>query len=672
MHNFTYRSLLFTTAFCITFSSMAQTDTSRKVYDLGRIQLDRSFTQAITIKGEDLEKMPFSNLTEVINAWLYGVYTNSNTLVYVVDGNFINDPNTYAIHEIEEVTLIQNASAVVAGAGGQRQLILITTRKSGKEKYGLTIAAQSALVKLYPTVSPSNTSSESGFYHQYHIKAYVNSWNISFGASVNYQRDITPDYKQDLIETNTQDKIDRLRLHAWFVARLGKVHELTLLLNGAQQVYDAEYAAQLSQQSVSRVIRGNNDLPINPSLRFRSSITPGLSNDLNVSYLSGKVEDFFDQINSNNTESYNSHYLQNVKTSSLLARDRLSYHTTYKNVQFSPAVTLMYRTQHFTFDNYSITTYTTQPPYILIYHYKTKAHSYSIVPSMGIDYKKIFHVEGGVAFNFSDFNDTKVNNGLPFVSASVNILQPEKTATSLQLYGSFARTSYVGDKAYYMFSLTVYNDNISGLSSTTDPGISDYQQNWQSGLQLGFLRKRITVDYTFERRNFNSMIQIPEIPSSGVNYVFSEIASRAHRVRMAAQVFHEGNFKWHTAFTSAVIKNRSLIPVNHYYYQGSYGDFNSDRTSFTGGWVNKISYKQFAAGLSLVYYTGWQYSAGSLSTQREDALEVQNAYISYTINAVKGIKNIELFADVRGISKHVTYIINDIKNYYSLGGKITM
>jgi hypothetical protein len=49
----------------------AQVDTTH--FDLGRIQLKKDFTQSITVKGEDLQRMPFDNLADAINVWFYSL-----------------------------------------------------------------------------------------------------------------------------------------------------------------------------------------------------------------------------------------------------------------------------------------------------------------------------------------------------------------------------------------------------------------------------------------------------------------------------------------------------------------------------------------------------------------------------------------------------------------------
>src|SRR5215475_13110614 len=93
--------------------------------DLGYLSLKKDFTQQLAIRGTDLEKMPFTNLSDAIAVWLYGVYTNPSTLLYVVDGNPVADVNAYSVYDIEEVVLVQHAAGLIASAPGQSEMVLI-------------------------------------------------------------------------------------------------------------------------------------------------------------------------------------------------------------------------------------------------------------------------------------------------------------------------------------------------------------------------------------------------------------------------------------------------------------------------------------------------------------------------------------------------------------------
>ena len=83
--------------------------------DLGTGIVLTNNTQHITIRGEDMERMPFSSLGEAIQAYLNGAYTSDKDIVYVIDGNLSNDINNYSLYDIESITLIQDAQSLLKG-----------------------------------------------------------------------------------------------------------------------------------------------------------------------------------------------------------------------------------------------------------------------------------------------------------------------------------------------------------------------------------------------------------------------------------------------------------------------------------------------------------------------------------------------------------------------------
>jgi len=125
----------------------------------------------------------------------------------VVDGNILSDVNTYSIHDIEEVVLVQNAAALTGLGGGQPQMVVITTRK-GKERSGIQGAAQTFLVH--------NPYSATNLYHQYYLSAYRNLDKVSFGLSANYLRDVDPITKVNGLHVSSPYHMDRWRLNGYF------------------------------------------------------------------------------------------------------------------------------------------------------------------------------------------------------------------------------------------------------------------------------------------------------------------------------------------------------------------------------------------------------------------------------------------------------------------------
>ena len=125
-------------ALLITCMLQAQSDTS--ALNTGNVQVSGQFTQNITIKGEDLERFPFSSLDEAINIYFNGAYSDSLSLLYIIDGNSSADVNAYSIYDIESITLVQDARRIISGVHRAQQLILIRTRTGLTGKSGFTVA----------------------------------------------------------------------------------------------------------------------------------------------------------------------------------------------------------------------------------------------------------------------------------------------------------------------------------------------------------------------------------------------------------------------------------------------------------------------------------------------------------------------------------------------------
>ncbi len=142
-----YCYLLVTTILFIVILSLSVKAQSDSTYlDLGRVKLRRDLTQHVIIKGEDLEKLPFTNLSEAISAWFYGRFATHASFIYVIDGSLLHDVNMYNIHDIKEVTIVQNALVQLNGALNAQHLVLVTTRRNQEAHTGIVASVQTGLI----------------------------------------------------------------------------------------------------------------------------------------------------------------------------------------------------------------------------------------------------------------------------------------------------------------------------------------------------------------------------------------------------------------------------------------------------------------------------------------------------------------------------------------------
>jgi hypothetical protein len=675
-------------AICFCHSASSQTDTTNNELNLGRVKFQKDFTQSITIKGEQLERMPFTNLSEAINAWTYGYFVGQANIIYVIDGVVINDVNAYSIYDIKEVTLIQNALTQVNGASRQQLLAVVTTRNRDTGAQGITVAGQSFQTKtnwrgLYETPY----SSEKNFFHQYHLAGRLNRKNIQMGLSANYLRDVSPLLKVTKIDSRKPINYDRFRLNGWLNAKLGNAHDLSVSINVTPQVADIDrtYTWSTNWQDYKT---HSDQTAFNPTISLRSGLSKKLTNEFTSSYAAYKRtgETDFKQVSplpggvTVITERMDMTY----KTKQVLLMDQITYHGTLNNHwSLDPSVNVQFR---YTENDYEATAAqnnngsNTSQRFI----YKQDSRTFLITPSINLYYKNSFNVQGGVLVNRSNTYGRSSTKILPFVSTSVDVLrlaQPDNLH-SLKLFASYAQSSNQSDNATRMDG---HADNIvfpslfSGpVSNPTLPPNQQPDGNywvWQAGTRLGLLNDKVTFNYSFERRNYTTEVYFAT--PSGVHLLYPDLTANMHHVNLMVSVVNKEAFNWTTGINATSIKTKSKEKLSTPFSQFLTGDFNSDKTTWTGGWVNRISWKRFSAGLDFVYYFNPADPARRTGTswERTKVVALQNIYIGYLFK-LKGTQGLEIYADSRNPyqSKDLRFAnsLTGSRQYYGLGFKARM
>lgn len=676
-------------------SSIAQTDSLPSSFNLGRVTLQKDFTQAITIKGEQLERMPFTNLTEALAAWLYGTYSNNATLVYVIDGMLANDVNAYSVYDIEEVSLIQNALVQVNGANRQQQLVVIKTRKGGVAKQGLMVAGQSFLVQpqMPPKYLGAENKTSSAFYHQYQLSAYQRRNNIQYGLSANYQRDVLPLFKDPGLDVHIPTNLHRFRFNGWVTAQLGKAHDLTLAFNYAPQTSRADYTRLYTGPGTyvqTHSTTADDKLySLYPSLRLRSRFFKGFTNELGASYLKSKITDDFNSRVNNpqpppsiaNSQNLYKETIQNVVIS-----DQLNYLLALGDWHIDPAFNFQFRYVKYDESQQVRTSNSSVPGFNLITNASwAEYRSYLLTPSVNVYYKNIFNLQGGLLANASKGIPDRIKKTFPFGSMSLDVLKlvDQQQRHSLRIFGSYAATYPVGDLSYKMddFSSNLgTKDYVPSFAfgSTLNPMVYNIGRDstywiWQAGASFRLAGDRLGIDYNFERRNYSTEVLTQAAAGPGSFYIIllPGITSSTHHIRITSQVLATKDFNWFTGVTVTSIKNKSTLdnPQQFTYTYNGVGDFDSDKTSWTGGWVNRFTWKRLTAGTNLLYDLRQQRIFNSYS--KANIVALQNAYVGYKLSVLKKVKDLEVYADCRNIAQHDRVRL-ETRKYWGLGFKATL
>lgn len=668
------------------FNASAQTDSTH--FDLGRVKLKKDFTQHITIKGSDLERMPFSHLTDALNVWLQGVYTSYYSLQYVVDGVLAPNVDQYSVYDIEEVTLVQHAAIQVNGAADQQHLILIKTKRGGPGKCGITVAGQSFLSKNDKPYQPSDyEKSESKFYHQVHLAAYRNAKNIQYGVSANLLRDVMPYYKNTGREGDPNPTINRFRFNGWLEAQLGAKNRLSFSMSYVPQPAREEYFFSSTFIADSSTLKTKEHI-INPTITLRSAWVKNLHNELSFSYTSGYYKNEYAQRYVNFTLANPNYTLHDanrtIKSTNIVASNHTTYNIQAGNWQIEPALDLMFRYIELSEKYSSVTRSVINAgpfPNISTVNISSEGlrRLFLLTPSVNLYFKNVLNLQGGLVYDASDYNKAKYKKVYPFASVSVNALKlaAPGTASSLKIYGSWAQSALLADysalltdhatRDKYSARYTPYLDPVLGVTPVYSPEAPD-SSTWiiQAGASFNTPNDRLVVNYNYEKRDFTPLsyrfLAGPWGPQLTVYYpVFN---ASTHRLGLLAKVIDGKKFNWYSGLNVTTIKLTS--DDSNAGGTLAKGDFQTEDPSWTGGFTNRLSYGGFKLGVDLLYHFDQELPA-MLDTYKNNTVVLQNVYAGYAFKLPKG-RNMEVHADCRNLTRNEKSVLRDRK-FYGLGLK---
>ncbi len=687
--------------------------------DLGSTRLEKKFTQHISIKGEDLEKMSFSNLSDAINVWLYGIYSNTGTLVYIVDGNIITDVNAWSIYDIKEIVFVQSALVQTAGNTGQQNFVLVTTRRYGPGKphagsqqanpFSFRAAGQTALVNrdYHHLYSPAAGSSTTNLYHQYYLSGSYTQGKVQAGVSASWLRDVFPSETNDSTHWSKPYQLNRYRFTAYLDAVIGRRSQLSI--NVAAVPVRAPAEATTTSATISAT--GNQketQLMVTPSLQFSTNLGKGFQNIFSASY-----------------QSFNSHYneasqgLQVVSpgggqtqyqslvtddgdATAVAIRDNLSLTRHAGNWTIMPAVNIQYVYEKISVSEKAF--YATGNPGSLgggisnsssTYGLAIKGHLFSATPSANFSYKSILSFGAG-GFVYLPQSGTKETPAkiFPFGHVSVDLLKigNNSNKNSLQLFGSVARS--------YNYSFTAgqlddFSQNISSSGVSLPPlpayvlgtgtvvytpvtvpnqyaSLFGAHTIWTTGATLRLDVDKLLVNYNFEQRDFTSPQEIINvIPGTSTYYVdYPRTQSFTHHIGVSTKIKLGSSFQWQPGITLTNIRVKGNAV---YFPEGNLpGDF-SPYTSWSGGWVNRISAKRFFAGLDILYHLGtYGQPSGVMANyylySKKNSVDLQNIYLGYAIQVCK-THAVDIYINSRNLAQNSASDLTDWRRYYGAGFK---
>jgi len=632
-------------------SAKAQSDTSN--YDLGRLTLQRKFTQAITIKAADMEKMPFSSLSEVINIYFNGIYGNKQSLAYVINGNLNTDIGAYSIYDIDEITFIQNATTVLNGITPTQVLVLVKTKRGGPGRSGIMINGQTNIVSMYtnhiePTISRSYNAGNTttNLYHQYYLSGYVNKKKYTAGISASVQHNVFSQYwNKTIFSTIKPYTSDRFRFNGYIDVKLGKKNVLSV---------SGGYVPQRDRQTqINAFVSPNgksDELYIYDSqnlyyadLKLKSQILKGLNNVLSAGFQRVQTNANYDDFG----QIFNFIRDSVAATNTYLVKDELSYVLRIGDLTLNPAVNITYRQGR--------DTATSSSGRII-----TKQKQVAVTPSLTVNYDDIVMLQGGVQkitnTNILPYKGYEFPKILPFGSVSVDVLRPfevSDTTAKLMLFGSFSRSqAYTGDVTGSLsYHIGFLLSGISGpvYNSMVNP-YKTYDQ-LQGGLTLSLFKNTVSFSYNYNIQKFNTRFSLHGISAAGAPDTsrLTDASINIHRAGLNFKLISTSNFSWSTNLNANLVIKKQ--PDNDYLISDIMKYFYPGKRFITGGFVNQLTYKEFVAGIDVLYginkarYTGGRFP---VVIDHSNVIDLQNFYIGYKV-PVRKVKSLEVYANARNL-----------------------
>jgi hypothetical protein len=700
------------------FNSVAQYDSSR--LDAGYLSFRKEFTQTITVKGADLEKMPFANLSDAVSAWLYGGYTQPGLLQYVVDGNPVSDVSAYSVFDIEEVVVVQGAPALALTSGGPQELVLVRTRR-GRGKGGVTGAAQTGLVNA----SGNSVNTDTRIYHNYYVGAWRNLDKLSFGISGNYLRDVLP-LPADGKHIVTPDNLQRERLNGYLTWRPDSRNQVEVTMNYTpeQLGYGTDSLAPEStvQASSTQVREKAHQHFLLPHLLWHSDFSRNWTNDFQATYLLSKYTEN-DQLTqaplANANPALPAEYglgLEVDKENSYhwWIRDRVAYRASAGGWRIEPSLNLSYENlkEELGYSELTESWNGTGNPGLggligtststAVGTEAYKSNDFFITPSIDFSYKKMLDIQGGVLANVAH----QAGGGgkvFPFASLSLDLLRlgnvesgelgNGESRAALKIFGSYSQRAAASlqdlaladlsnglDPGFTLLTPFLFGTTGAGniyIPTQAPPGIPIYWA-WETGASYSGWKDRLTIQYNFERRNTTTVgeafVSVPVGGNSSTGYtyfVYPEWTSTRHHADIRIKILDGAPLSWQTGLNVTLLRSRIDSPSSYLIVKPDMGEVYPNAYSWTGGWVNRVQVKDVTAGLDLLYHFGETTYIANGGTSRLNSIVVPNLYIGYRWHPAHA-QTLELFVESRGLVRSRTSDLLDERRYYTAGGNFSL
>jgi hypothetical protein len=306
-------------------------------------------------------------------------------------------------------------------------------------------------------------------------------------------------------------------------------------------------------------------------------------------------------------------------------------------------------------------------------------------------------VQAGFLYNVSTHGvyypaNAKPEKLLPFVTATLDIahLIDSSSTVAVKAYGSYAQSNFLGDGnntlpdiATSYIPLPVIGPDNNQLNLSYQNYSYNYYPNFtylqnlyrtfntiSAGLTVSPVKSSLTLGYFFEKTGYTNLAYVyaPDYVGATQITINSLDASLVlNRVSLDYRLANNSQFNWQTGINATMIKQTYTISPTANTTRGN--------NTWTGGWVNRLKYRDFFAGVDVLYQVGekvyTQQTDGSVTSATINSFSLQNLYAGYTLKA-NHINNLQVFANARNLFQNKKEDITDDLRYYGLGFRLSL
>jgi hypothetical protein len=637
--------------------AVAQNDSA--YINLLRYRATKQSVQSFSITGEQLSRMPYSDLGQAIGVWTGPALATGNNTAFMVDGTLVNDVNIYSIQDVATVTFVQSGPGQIAGLTRAHQyLVLITTKRNTSGKWQWNASGATAFVNRL------DSSAKAGLYHQYNLSVSNGTEKLAYGASAGYMHDVFPLGNYGGKEKQNPARQNRYRANAWLDGAIVPNHRFRLDAAFITQRHPDKNSYGFDNGPVTDYDILNKDHALNLKAAVNSSLGAGFSNHIGA--------DFYDvNFHGYATQETFPTYTWIKKTDNhsrnWMAEDRFCFEKHFSGQYLTASVDARYRHIDYSSTTFSMTTNANGTIFMAQQlRQENRAKSLLITPTVAWGINGLLDVQAGAVYSALK-SDNGTKHFYPFATASADVLRiiSQNTPVSLRLYGAVAAVTDFPELAWVKLA------NLSKQTDLLDPGIFPLEganinpymvydgssaTRFQGGACLGMLQNRVQIDYSYNKNDISSLQYIYS-PGLGSSFLVKNVTPYV-RQRAAVSVKTDiGRVNWVSVLSLNWVKSRTEVAASN----AGIPSYISVRNSFTtAGFANRVTYRNWFGAADVVAAVNKMYG-----TKNRNAATLQELHLGRKFRS-KAVA-FELYAFTRTPFNNTTIPLADLRRYYGLG-----